>query len=38
VAKAGGGFEDDQKPIRWLFGEHCFRVRGQDHVVKVVSP
>jgi hypothetical protein len=32
------GFEDDQKPTRRLFGEHCFRVRGKDYVVKVVTP
>jgi hypothetical protein len=31
-------FEDDQKPITRLFGEHCFRVRGEDHIVNVVSP
>jgi hypothetical protein len=31
-------FEDDQKPTRRLFGEHCFRVRGKDYVVNVVSP
>jgi hypothetical protein len=31
-------FEDDQKPTTRLFGEHCFRVRGEDHVVNVVSP
>jgi hypothetical protein len=33
-----GGFEDDQKPTTRLFGEHCFRVHGVDHVVKVVTP
>jgi hypothetical protein len=33
-----GGFEDDQKPTTRLFGEHCFRVRGKDYVVNVVSP
>ena len=32
------GFEDDQKPTTRLFGEHCFRVRGKDYVVKVVTP
>jgi hypothetical protein len=32
------GFEDDQKPTTRLFGEHCFRVRSVDYVVKVVSP
>jgi hypothetical protein len=31
-------FEDDQKPTTRLFGEHCFRVRGTDHIVNVVSP
>jgi len=31
-------FEDDQKPTTRLFGEHCFRVKGEDHIVKVVSP
>jgi hypothetical protein len=38
VQKPDGKFEDDQKPITWLLGEHCFRVRGKDYVVKVVSP
>jgi hypothetical protein len=31
-------FEDDQKPTTRLFGEHCFRVRGKDYIVNVVSP
>jgi hypothetical protein len=31
-------FEDDQKPTTRLFGEHCFRVRGKDFIVNVVSP
>ena len=38
VQKPNGGFEDDQKPVTWLFGEHCFRVRKKDYVVKVVTP
>jgi hypothetical protein len=38
VEKPEGGFEDDQKPTERLMGEHCFRVKGQDYVVKVVSP
>jgi hypothetical protein len=32
------GFEDDQKPTTRLFGEHCFRVRGKDYVVEVLTP
>jgi hypothetical protein len=32
------GFEDDQKPTTKLFGEHCFRVRGKDYIVAVVTP
>jgi hypothetical protein len=32
------GFEDNQKPTERLMGEHCFRVRKQYYVVKVVSP
>jgi hypothetical protein len=38
VMLPNNGFEDDQKPTTRLFGEHCFRVRGEDHVVKVVTP
>jgi hypothetical protein len=38
VQLPNNGFEDDQKPTTRLFGEHCFRVRGQYYVVKVVSP
>jgi hypothetical protein len=38
VMLPNNGFEDDQKPTRRLFGEHCFRVRGKDYVVNVVSP
>jgi hypothetical protein len=38
VSLPNNGFEDDQKPTRRLFGEHCFRVRGKDYIVNVVSP
>jgi hypothetical protein len=38
VALPDKGFEDDQKPITRLFGEHCFRVRGKDYIVNVVTP
>jgi hypothetical protein len=38
VQKPNGGFEDDQKPTTRLFGEHCFRVRGKDWIVKVMTP
>jgi hypothetical protein len=38
VQKPNGGFEDDQKPITRLLGEHCFRVQKKDYVVSVVSP
>ena len=31
-------FEDDQKPTKRLFGEHCFRVRNTDYIVKVMTP
>jgi hypothetical protein len=31
-------FEDDQKPTTRLFGEHCFRVRGVDWIVNVMTP
>jgi hypothetical protein len=33
-----GGSEDDQKPTTRLFGEHCFRVRGKDFIVNVLTP
>ncbi len=38
VALTNNGFADDQKPTTRLFGEHCFRVRGKDYIVNVVSP
>lgn len=38
VALPNNGFEDDQKPIIRLFGEHCFRVRDKDYIVNVVTP
>jgi hypothetical protein len=38
VGLPDNGFEDDQKPVTRLFGDHCFRVRGKDYVVTVVTP
>ena len=38
VSLPNNGFDDDQKPTTKLFGEHCFRVKGEDHIVKVVTP
>jgi hypothetical protein len=38
VMLPNNGFEDDQKPTTRLFGEHCFRVRKKDYIVKVVTP
>jgi hypothetical protein len=38
VSLPNNGFEDDQKPITRLLGEHCFRVRGKDYIVNVVTP
>jgi hypothetical protein len=38
VALPDNGFEDDQKPITRIFGEHCFWVKGEGHIVNVMSP